>query len=158
MTILLTGGTGKTSSRIAQLLLDSSKAHPSHKPLIVSRSASKVAEPFQGIAFDWLNDKTWEEPFSVAAAHNNPIQAIYLVAPSNRAQSLRIAVMTSFVDFASTKHHVKRFVLMTATDTGPGGNEPGLLQDHIAGLGLEFCTLRPTWFMGKYYYTPIIYS
>jgi festuclavine dehydrogenase len=152
MTILLTGGTGKTSSRIAQLLLDNSKAYPSHKPIIASRSASKVAEPFQGVTFDWLDEKTWEEPFSVAARNNSPIQAIYLVAPSNPAQSL--VVMKSFVDFASTKHQVKRFVLMTSTGVGSGGYVPSLLQDHVTSLGLEFCTLRPTWFMGKHYFVP----
>jgi festuclavine dehydrogenase len=58
--------------------------------------------------------------------------------------------MKSFIDLA-LQHHVKRLVLLSASlmDVGDGPNFSEV-SGYIAGLGVEWAVLRPTWFMENF--------
>lgn len=57
--------------------------------------------------------------------------------------------MNTFVDYAIQEHGVKRFVLMGGTSSEPGGQHVGKVWSHLLERGVDYCVLRPTWFMGK---------
>ncbi|KAJ8081317.1 hypothetical protein PM082_007152 [Marasmius tenuissimus] len=93
MTILLTGGTGTTSSRISSLLKDAKI------PFLLT---SRRPQP-NFIMFNWTNTSTYKNPFQ---GHN--IAAIYLVAPKIQDP---FVPMNEFVELADKEYGVKRFVL-----------------------------------------------
>ncbi|PBK81091.1 hypothetical protein ARMGADRAFT_1171559 [Armillaria gallica] len=102
MTILLTGGTGQTASRIAHVLKDANQSVP-----LTSRK-NIVPEPFKGVKFVWYDPSTFENVF---AADPN-IDRVYLVAPE--ATSEVFPLMKPFIDLAVQKG-VKRFFLLTTS-------------------------------------------
>ncbi|KAJ7248038.1 hypothetical protein C8J57DRAFT_1438015 [Mycena rebaudengoi] len=71
MTILLTGGTGKSATPLANLL------HKANQPIILATRSGNVPAPFIGARFDWFDATTYNIPFEVAA----DIDRVYLVAP-----------------------------------------------------------------------------
>ena len=91
MTILLTGGTGKTATRIARLLKDANQ-----RVLLTSRKGV-VPEPFRGVKFDWHDPSTFENVFTA----DPNIERIYLVAPG--ATSEVFPLMKPFIDLAVQK-------------------------------------------------------
>ena len=142
MAILLTGGAGKTSIRTARLLQDAKI------PFLLASRRGQAAAPsgISATTFDWLDPATYLNPF----AHQFPggqerISAIYLVAPSVPDP---VPSMNAFVDYAVTEHGVKRFVLLGGSTTEPGGPFVGKVWQHLLDLGVDYCVLRPTWFMG----------
>lgn len=135
MTILLTGGTGKTSSRIAPLLLAQGIA-----VILASRSGSAPAG-FTGCRFDWLDETTYANPFEQAS----DITALYMVAPV--AFDL-LAAMKPFTEYAISKG-VKRFVLLTSSTIEAGGHAHGKVHEYLVERGVDYGVLRPTWFMGR---------
>ena len=137
MTILVTGSTGKTSSRLTDLLVKSG-----YEVLIASRSG-KAGQPQPGVAFDWKDPSTHNNPFTSPQAQKSPITAIYIVAPD--ATNV-IEPMTKFLDFAKDKG-VKRFVLLSASMIDADGPLLGPVHKHILTMGVEWAVLRPTWFM-----------
>ena len=56
--------------------------------------------------------------------------------------------MTAFIDLVVKKHTVERFVLLTGGSVEKGGYYIGKLWKHLADIGVEYCVLRATWFMG----------
>ncbi len=136
MTILLTGGTGKTSSRIAHLL------NKQDVPVILASRSGTAPTGFTGCRFDWLDETTYGNPFEIEAN----ITALYMVAPV--AFDL-LAAMKPFTEYAINKG-VKRFVLLTSSTTPKGGHAHGKVHEYLAERGVDYGVLRPTWFMGKY--------
>ena len=138
MTILLTGGTGKTSTRIASLL------HPHNIPfLLASRSApTSASTPYQHVRFDWTDRTTWANVFT------RPIEAVYMMEPQVAQPWIP---MISFLDFAISKA-VKRFVLCAGTTAEQGKDGMGRVWDAFVERRVEFCVLRPSWFMGMSYF------
>ena len=135
MTILLTGGRGKTSSRLAMLLAQANIPfiHASHSPSPISGSPNQCY-------FDWLDQNTWEVPF----LRDSDIHAVYLVGPP----LIDIVVpMKSFIEF-SKANGVRRFVLLSASAVPMGGPAMGQVHEFLSTLGIEYTVLRPTWFMG----------
>jgi festuclavine dehydrogenase len=136
-TILLTGGTGKISSRIAPLLSTNGNT-----VLVASRSGTAPSLPnCHGIHFDWLDSKTYSTPFS-----HSPISAIFLVSPPIMDG---LPAMRAFISLAVTKG-VKRFVLLSASLLDAGdGPMMGQVAQYIReiGEGVEYAILQPTWFM-----------
>ncbi|TFK61903.1 NAD(P)-binding protein [Pluteus cervinus] len=133
MTILITGGTGKTGAPLAQKIHDAG-----HSVLVASRSGS-APEHLKGVKFDWNDPSTFENPFNA----DPNIDKIYLICPP---VSDRLTPMKPFIDLAVAKS-VKRFVLLSATVTPPGGGFTGEVHDYLAGLeGVEYGVLRPSWF------------
>lgn len=136
MTILLTGGNGRTGSAIARRLHDAKIPF-----LVLSRSASAPA-PYAGCRFDWNDKSTYEIPFS----QSPNVGAVYIVLGlaviDAKAQAAR-----DFIDFARSKG-VKRFVALSMSNAPPGERVTGAVHQYLSELPVEYVALRPTWYMG----------
>lgn len=146
MAILLTGGTGKTSTRLARLLQDAKI------PFLLASRKSEAEAPsgMPATRFDWLDSSTFENPFQHKFPNGESISAIYLISPEvpDPAPS-----MTAFIDLAVKKHGVKRFVLLTGSSAEKGGHHVGKVWQYLVDIGVEYCVFRATWFMGAFYHT-----
>ncbi|EED79990.1 predicted protein, partial [Postia placenta Mad-698-R] len=140
MAILLTGGTGKTSVRIARLLQDAKI------PFLLASRRGEAAAPsgMPATHFNWLDSSTFANPFQHRFPGGEGISAIYLITPQVADPT---SVMTAFVDYAVKEHGVSRFVLMAGSTTEPGELQVGRVWQHLVDIGVEYCVLRPTWFM-----------
>ena len=141
MAIFLTGGTGKTSSRIAQLL------QRTGIPFLIGSRRGEAAAPDGMIAvkFDWLDASTFRNPFEHKFPRDETISAMYLVPPE---VAIPGPPTNAFIDYA-IKHGVQRFVLLAGNHVEPGGPQLGEVWQHLLDSAVEYCVLRPTWFMGK---------
>ncbi|KAF8157093.1 hypothetical protein B0H34DRAFT_712102 [Crassisporium funariophilum] len=136
MTILITGGTGKTGLALSRLL---EKAN--HPVLIASRKGAAPA-PFKAVTFDWFNPATFENPFQVDAN----IDRVYLVGPPVVDALTHVK---PFIDLAISKG-VKRFVLLSATISEPGSFGTGFIHQYLLDIGVDYAVLRPTWFIQNF--------
>jgi uncharacterized protein YbjT (DUF2867 family) len=134
MTILLTGGTGKTAIPLAKLLLQA------NQPVILANRSGKVPEPFRGTRFDWLDASTYSIPFEV----DDKIDRVYIIAPPILDM---VPPMKAFIDVAITKG-VVRFVLLSSSMLEAGGPAMGQVHQYLSALGVQYCVLRPSWFFG----------
>ena len=141
MAVLLTGGTGKTSKGIASFLQEAKI------PFLLASRRGEAAAPsgMPATKFDWLDASTFEKPFQHKFPGGESISAVYLVAPEVADPS---PPMSAFVDYAVKEHGVKRFVLIGGSSTEAGGHHVGTLWQHLIDIGVEYCVLRPSWFMG----------
>ena len=138
MTILITGGTGKTGLKLAHVL---NKA--GHAVLLTSRKG-EVPHPFKGVKFDWLDPSTFTNPFDVDPA----IDRVYVVGPIGVLDTL--PHVQPFIDLAVTKG-VKRFVVLSGSPVGKGGPVAGKVHEYLEKIGVDYAVLRPTWFMGMHH-------
>ncbi|KAL8983240.1 MAG: hypothetical protein Q9177_005030, partial [Variospora cf. flavescens] len=124
MSILLTGGTGKTSLRIARLLSSAQIPH-----ILASRSntAPSTFTDAQPCRFDWNDSSTWASPWSVAL----DIKAVWLVAPSFVEP---IKVLKPFVEMAREKG-CQRFVLLSGSPVKCGEGLTGEVHAYLKELG-----------------------
>lgn len=92
------------------------------------------------------------KPFSYISYHRDepdgeltPIDRVLLIVPISTDM---LDHMKPFIEIA-LQQGVKRFVLVSATPARKG--EPGLgrVHEYIEGLGMDWCVLRPSWFMGE---------
>jgi festuclavine dehydrogenase len=142
--ILLTGGTGKVSSRIAPLLSSNG-----NDVLIASRSGRFPSLPnTTGVVFDWLDSSTYTNALS-----HSQVKAVFLIAPPIMNC---LPPMKAFIDLAVEKG-VRRFVLLSASllDVGDGPMM-GQVSKYISSFGVEWAVLRPTWFMGMPFSLPFL--
>ncbi|KAJ5690901.1 agroclavine dehydrogenase [Penicillium macrosclerotiorum] len=145
MTILVLGGRGKTSIRLAHLL-DSSRI-----PFIIASRTFSLACPYKQAHFDWEDENTYGNPFNQALASQlDPVSAVYIV-PSYNIDNMSLII--NFIDLARTKG-VKRMVLMSASVLENGGQYMGQVHAYLESLQgyLDWTVLRPTWFMGTFKY------
>ena len=105
MSVLVTGGTGKTGSRLAQKLREQGV-----EGCIAARNPPPGSE---GRRFDWGNRDTW-------AAALEGVSAIYLVPPPGGSDT---SAMIEFAGLAQNRG-VRRFVLLSASLLPVGG--PGV--------------------------------
>jgi nucleoside-diphosphate-sugar epimerase len=143
MSILLTGGTGKTATALVPYLESSKTPY-----LLTSRSTSTSPNTVQ---FDFTVPSTYSNPFDLANNNGSPIKAIYLVLPMQAPNA--VEVTKNFIDFALNEHDVKRFVLLGATNVVKGGPGPHAgVWDYLSALNeegkVEATILRCTWFLG----------
>ncbi|KAF8646466.1 hypothetical protein AX16_007203 [Volvariella volvacea WC 439] len=136
-TILVTGGTGKTGSVLAQKLQAAG-----YSTLVTTRNPSKVAPPLKGVKFDWLDKSTYDNPWNV----DPNIDRVYLVLPEIPND---FDYVKPFIDLAVAKG-VKRFVLLSATVFEKGKPGSGITHEYLENLGVEFHALRPTWFFENF--------
>jgi uncharacterized protein YbjT (DUF2867 family) len=134
MTILLTGGTGKSATPLAKLLLEA------NQPVLLATRSGNVLAPFKGVQFDWFDTSTYKNPFEA----DSNIDRIYLIPP---AVFDMFPPMKAFIDFAITKG-VKRFVLMGSALLEAGDPLMGKVHEYLASLSVDYCVLRPSWFFG----------
>ncbi|KAF9458093.1 hypothetical protein BDZ94DRAFT_1271599 [Collybia nuda] len=135
MTVLIIGGTGKTGLQLAHLL---TKAR---YPVLLTSRSGDVPEPYRGVKFDWLDSTTFGNPFEVEG-----IDRVYLVGPPVLDA---LPPAKKFIDLAVLKG-VKRFVLLSATLFDRGGPVLGKVHEYLVELGVDYCVLRPTWFMDNF--------
>ncbi|KDR83086.1 hypothetical protein GALMADRAFT_58248 [Galerina marginata CBS 339.88] len=136
MTTLITGGTGKTGGKLAQLLHD-----VKHNVLIATRSGVAPA-PFKAVKFDWFDQTTFENPFKI----DSNIDKLYLVAP---AVIDVLPVVKPFIDLALSKG-VKRVVFCAASAVEKGGPGQGKIFEYLVDVGVDYVVLRPTWFIENF--------
>ncbi|KAF4616948.1 hypothetical protein D9613_008545 [Agrocybe pediades] len=140
MTTLITGGTGKTGGSLARLL------HAANRPFVVATRTGKASDPaFKAITFDWFNPSTFENAFKDDIVPS--VDRVYLVPPGGVLDMLKY--VGPFVDFAITKG-VKRFVLLTSTQTRPGTPALGEIYQYLLDKGVDYTVLKPTWFMQNF--------
>lgn len=137
MTVLLTGGTGKTAVRLAQYLADAQIPC-----VLASRKGGTPVKNTSSCKFDWNESSSFNNPFEASPS----IDKVYLVSPPATLDAL--AVMKPFIDFARAKG-VKRFILLSASSMEAGGSFAGKVHEYLMGLGVEWSVVRPTWFMGR---------
>jgi ergot alkaloid biosynthesis protein len=128
--ILLTGGTGKTGSRIAADL---------SKRGIQARIASRHPKSEQ-IRFDWSDASSF-------AAAVDGIESIYLIAPSGVSDCL--GAMRPFLDFALAAG-VQRFVFLSSSSVPEGGPLLGQVHQYLRLHAPTWVVLRPSWFMQNF--------
>ncbi|KAI9794246.1 MAG: hypothetical protein M1816_006172 [Peltula sp. TS41687] len=145
MAVLFTGGTGKTSVRIAALLQEA------NIPYLLASRRGEAAAPagMPAVKFDWLDSSTFAKPFQhqlVTGAGG--FRAVYLIAPVVADPA---TPMNAFVDYAVKEHGVTRFVVMGGSTTEPDApHHVGKVWKHLIDIGVEHCVLRPTWFMENF--------
>jgi ergot alkaloid biosynthesis protein len=134
MTILITGGSGKTGSRIAKRLI------ALDQDVRVASRSNKALEGAQSVQFSWYDKATF-------AAAVEGVKSVYLLAPANDAEPLN--AMKSFIDYMLA-HGVKRFVLLSASSLPKGGVMMGAVHAYLEQVAPEWAVLRPTWFMQNF--------
>jgi len=138
-TILLTGGTGKISRRLAPLL-----SSAGYNVLIASRSGT--CPPLlncKAITFDWLAASTYTK------IDMTSISAIFLIAPPMFDP---FPPLKDFIDTAVSRG-VKRLVLISGSLVNVGdGPMMARVSMYITSLNIEYAILRPSWFMGMFMY------
>jgi ergot alkaloid biosynthesis protein len=131
MTILVTGGSGKTGRRLSNHLTERNVAH---------RVASRQATGDGGVPFDWTDVANW--PNALA-----DVTSVYMIAPAIEGDPAPL-----MIDFAAQamEQGVRRFVLLSASLLPRGGPGPGTVHDWIAANAPEWAVLRPSWFMQNF--------
>jgi len=137
MTVLVTGGTGKTGLVLSRLLKEGNRS-----VLICSRSGT-APDPYKAVKFDWFDDKTFENPFKT----DSNIDRVYLIVPSVIG---KLSTVKTFIDLAISKG-VKRFVLLTASQAEIGSPVlMGMVHEYLLNIKVDYTVLRPTWFMQNF--------
>ena len=138
MTVLVTGGTGKTGLILSRLLKEANLS-----VLICSRSGT-APSPYKAVKFDWFDEKTFENPFKT----DPNIDRIYLVVPSVMGQ---LSTVKPFIDLAISKG-VKRFVLLTASQAEIGSQVLMVkVHEYLLNIKVDYTVLRPTWFIRTHF-------
>ncbi|KAI1359866.1 NAD(P)-binding protein [Xylaria arbuscula] len=134
MSILLTGGSGKTAPRIASLLAEQKI------PFMLGSREERDVRPngYPTVKFDLSDESTWMKVLG-----NTNIKAVYMMEP--RISQPWVA-MNKFVDFAQSQG-VSRFVLCAGTSATLGKDGMGRVWEHLIACNVDYCVLRPSWFM-----------
>lgn len=140
MTVLITGSTGKTSTRIAQLL------QTANIPFLIATRRDPASIPFPSTKLDWFDETSYINPFT-----STTITSIYLVAPDTFEPG---PYLNAFIDLAVSKG-VRNFVLCAGTSAQKGGQFVGPVWSHLESIStadssVHFAILRPTWFMENF--------
>lgn len=126
MTTLITGGTGKTGSKLAQLF------HQANRPFLIASRSGKTPEPLKGVHFNWFEPATYANPFTADAK----IDRLYLIGPE-ATESLPF--VKPFLDLA-IERGVKRIVYLASANLD--------VIEYIKSLGIDYAIVRATWFQG----------
>jgi len=134
--ILLTGGQGKTSSRIAQLLHGQG-----YQIRRAGRSMPRPGEEQAGehVPFDWFDDSNHDDLLK-------DVQAVYLVAPASMHPE---EVMIPFIRRALDAS-VRRFVLLSSASIPEDGPVFGAVHRYLREHAPEWAVLRPSYFMQNF--------
>lgn len=125
--ILITGGTGKTGSRLAGALREGG---------LEARIASRSASGEGAVRFDWRDATTFGAALDGASA-------VYLVAPTDTSEQLD--AMRPFLNRA-LETGMERFVLLSASSLETGGPMMGAVDAFLRAHAPQWMILRPTWF------------
>lgn len=128
--ILVTGGKGKTGSRVAARLVAAG---------IEALTGTRNPDLPSDRRFDWAD--------LTSASAFDGCDAAYLVAPTDRTDHL--AVMQPMLAEAMARG-VQRFVLLSASLLAPGGPMMGEVHTWLAENTADWAVLRPSWFMQNF--------
>ena len=128
MTILLTGGTGKTTSRLAALLVQQGV------PVLLASRSGSTLDGLKSCRFDWLEEATYANPFNAVS----DILALYIVPPEIDDM---LPPVRAFIDYALEKG-VNRLVLVSASSIECGGPAHGQIHEYVKSLNVEYGILR----------------
>jgi ergot alkaloid biosynthesis protein len=131
MTVLITGGTGKTGRRLADRLRAAG--------VDVRVAARTPPTGPEGVHFDWNDRKSW-------AASLDGATAAYLVPPAGGGD---VAATIAFIQ-AAVDRGVRRFVLLSASLLPAGGPGAGQVHAWLRDNAAEWAVLRPSWFMENF--------
>ncbi|GAA4988404.1 NAD(P)H-binding protein [Kineococcus glutinatus] len=131
-TVLVTGGTGTTGSRVARGVTEAG---------VVARIASRRAAAPGQVHFDWADPATHGPALS-------GVEAAYLVAPVGVVDPAPL--VQPFLRAAAAAG-VRRLVLLSSSAVEES-ERPGLgdLHRRVRASGLEWAVLRPSWFMQNF--------
>lgn len=142
MKVLVTGGRGKTATRLTSLL------QASNVPFLTTSrsgpSSPSTSDPklHPCVRFDWLDSSTYDAPFA-----DTGVDRVWIVAPPLVEMA---PLLTAFIDKA-LENGVRRLVLLSGSPLDENGPAMGAAHKYIKGRhlssGVEYCVLRPTWFM-----------
>ncbi|KAF5325641.1 hypothetical protein D9611_000313 [Ephemerocybe angulata] len=135
MTTFITGGASQTGLALARLLHQAG-----HPVLFGSRVGRNIPSSTAWTPFDWDKPSTFPNAFTFPDLPE--IASVYLVVNPGANPLPEVA---PFIDLAIEKG-VKRFVLLGAADV-PKGIEMGRVHEYLEEKGVDFVTLRPTWFI-----------
>lgn len=137
LTVLVTGATGTTGSRLTAHLIARG-----HTVRAASRSARTPHPGARAVRFDWYDEAT-----HAPALHE--ADRVYLVAPIGDPDPA--AVMLPFLRQARAAG-VTRAVLLSSSAIEEGGPVLGQVHQLLAEEGLfeEWAVLRPSWFMQNF--------
>ncbi|MFI1397091.1 NAD(P)H-binding protein [Streptomyces sp. NPDC020681] len=133
-TVLVTGATGNTGSRIVPRL-----AALGHTVRAASRRATEQ-DGAQAVRFDWYDSAT-HAPALLGS------DRLYLVPPIGEPDPA--AVMVPFLNQARTAG-VRRVVLLSSSAIPAGGPGVGQVHEALPGLFDEWAVLQPSWFMQNF--------
>ena len=130
--ILVTGGMGKTGSRLVELLR--------RNGIDYSIAAHRNLNTSEIVYFDWTKPATWK-------AAIEGVSAVYLLAPPlvNHAHKYLI----DFSRFAISRG-VRRFVLLSASLLPAGGIAQGQVHQWLMENAVDWAVMRPSWFMQNF--------
>ena len=138
MTVLVTGGRGKTGLILSRLLKEA------NRPVLICSRTGTAPSPYRAVKFDWFDEKTFENPFKT----DPNIDRVYLIVPSVMGQ---LSTVKPFIDLAISKG-VKRFVLLTASQAEIGSPVlMGKVHEYLLNIKVDYTVLRPTWFIRTYF-------
>ncbi|ALE85705.1 NmrA family NAD(P)-binding protein [Pseudonocardia sp. HH130629-09] len=123
MTVLVTGATGTTGRRVAELL-DAAGAGV--------RRAARSTSP----GFDWLDPATHDAAF-------DGVERMYLLPPVATPDP---APVVAPVLERAVRRGLRRVVLLSSSAVGRGTPGPGVVQQVVRDTAPEPCVLRPSWF------------
>lgn len=123
--VFVTGGTGKTGSRIVKRLQAMG---------IATRAGSRSASP----SFDWNNESNWE-------ACLTDVEAVYISFAPDLAMPGATDTIQAFVDCA-VRSGVKKLVLLS----GRGEEEAQACEQIVIGSGLHWTVVRASWFFQNF--------
>jgi len=131
-TVLVTGGTGTTGSRVARGITAAQ---------VKARVASRRAAAPGQVHFDWVDRATH-------APALRGVEAAYLVAPVGVTDPAPL--VQPFLEAAAAAG-VRRLVLLSSSAVQES-DQPGLgdLHRRVRTSGLEWAVLRPSWFMQNF--------
>ncbi len=129
--VLVTGGTGKTGRRVAELLRGRG---------VPARVATRSPDAAGQVRFDWADAGSF--PDALAG-----VRAVYMVAPTGAADPLE--AMRPFIDQAIDAG-VARLVLLSASMLEEGGPLMGAVHAYLKAEAPGWTALRPSWFMQNF--------
>lgn len=135
--ILVTGGTGNTGGRLADLLDQRGvqvRIASRHQPPSTDPAATR-----EHVRFDWLDPATY--PAAVSG-----VERLYLLRPSGPVEQT-LPLIRQFLA-AATRAGVRRVVLLHSAVNGPAGSPE--IAEAVHQAMPEWAILRPSWFMQNF--------
>ncbi|MFC3749715.1 ergot alkaloid biosynthesis protein [Paenibacillus sp. GCM10012306] len=133
--ILITGGRGKTGTRIAERLEQRGYSY-----ITTLRNAQAITDSTSEVHFDWYDNSTFLPALK-------EIERVYLVAPVGDPEPIK--VMKPFIELALEKG-VKRFVLLSSASVSENGPVFGPVHRLLKKQAPEWTVLRPSYFMQNF--------